>query len=119
MRSAAVTHVIAVGAFASGCGKGLSPIADAMTGSPDALPLMLVLMDHRLILSVNSCRSYGAAPRADLAGSPPCLRFEINWRDSLMVRIDRVVTRGGDAGQTSLGNGERVGKTLRASRRSV
>jgi cob(I)alamin adenosyltransferase len=27
-----------------------------------------------------------------------------------MVRINRVVTRGGDAGQTSLGNGERVGK---------
>lgn len=27
-----------------------------------------------------------------------------------MVRIDRVVTRGGDKGRTSLGNGERVGK---------
>jgi cob(I)alamin adenosyltransferase len=27
-----------------------------------------------------------------------------------MVRIDRVVTKGGDRGQTSLGNGERVGK---------
>ena len=27
-----------------------------------------------------------------------------------MVRIDRVVTRGGDGGETSLGNGERVGK---------
>src|SRR3954451_3955115 len=27
-----------------------------------------------------------------------------------MVRIDRVVTRGGDAGQTSLGDGERVRK---------
>jgi cob(I)alamin adenosyltransferase len=28
----------------------------------------------------------------------------------LMVRIDRVVTRGGDTGETSLGNGERVRK---------
>ena len=27
-----------------------------------------------------------------------------------MVRIDRVVTRGGDGGETSLGDGERVGK---------
>ena len=27
-----------------------------------------------------------------------------------MVRIDRVVTRGGDGGQTSLGDGSRVGK---------
>ena len=27
-----------------------------------------------------------------------------------MIRIDRVVTRGGDTGQTSLGNGERVDK---------
>ena len=27
-----------------------------------------------------------------------------------MVRIDRIVTRGGDGGQTSLGNGDRVGK---------
>jgi cob(I)alamin adenosyltransferase len=28
----------------------------------------------------------------------------------LMVRIDRVVTRGGDTGETSLGNGERIRK---------
>src|ERR671937_2791505 len=30
---------------------------------------------------------------------------------SAMVRLDRIYTRGGDAGQTSLGDGERVSKS--------
>jgi cob(I)alamin adenosyltransferase len=33
-----------------------------------------------------------------------------SWTEGAMVRIDRVVTRGGDGGATSLGDGERVAK---------
>ena len=32
------------------------------------------------------------------------------YTDRTMVRIDRVVTRGGDGGETSLGNGVRLRK---------
>ena len=33
-----------------------------------------------------------------------------------VVRLDRIYTRGGDAGDTSLGDGQRVSKAARASR---
>src|SRR3984885_3847130 len=38
------------------------------------------------------------------------IRFRALLRRRLMVRIDRVVTRGGDKGKTSLGDGSRVSK---------
>jgi cob(I)alamin adenosyltransferase len=33
------------------------------------------------------------------------------WSDTVMVKLDKIYTRGGDAGETSLGNGKRVAKS--------
>jgi cob(I)alamin adenosyltransferase len=60
---------------------------------------------------MTSSRSDGVSTLVGTSGSVPEAARRRRGRRSIVVRLDRIYTRGGDSGMTSLGDGTRVRKT--------
>ena len=69
------------------------------------------ILDRAVLQAVQMSGAYRPGRRDGVPVASE-LRFRVVFeqREAMMVRIDRVVTRGGDGGETSLGDGSRVRK---------